>query len=452
MTSLLLASPERAKNSFRRSFTVTEKIKVVNTLLENTNDSLSKVAREHAIGRSTLLRWMRQRDELMKAAEKSAVSRRVSGAGRESCIPKHARDVLLEYVAEKRADGFCVSPRMLYLEWCKVDEEALQLTESAARSRVKRFMRRNDIVMRRTTHHAQSARKDPKVITDWISYIQESCKMYGISPDRMANFDETDVQFAIQSRRTLAYKGEKTVTCRTPESSSRCTVMLGVTGGGYKFPPFVIFKGKPGARIDKELHKWEDNGYSHGCEYTVQGKAWMNEDTMLQWVEKVWKPFAQSKSKDGLTMLIIDQMKVHMLPTIKKAIEECGTILEFIPAGYTSRLQVCDIGLNKPFKDYMRRTVNEWLVLRKDTVARPDRPTVSHWIHYAWDTITTNTIINTWAHIDLVSRPPINENVEEKQVEDEINALVGFMSDDDPREDDILALRESYETSDEEDD
>ena len=199
MTSLILTHKERGKNSFRRSFSITEKIKVVNTLLTSTSNSVAEVAREHSIDRSTLLRWAKQREELLKAHEKSAASRRVSGAGRQSLIPKHARDFLLGFVEERRTDGLCVSPRMLYLEWCKVDEGALALTESAARSRIQRFMKAHDIVMRRTTHHAQSARKDPKVIEDWIASIQETCKMYGITPDRMANFDETDVQFAVES-------------------------------------------------------------------------------------------------------------------------------------------------------------------------------------------------------------------------------------------------------------
>mgnify|MGYP005873240031 CR=1 FL=1 len=51
-----------------------------------------------------------------------------------------------------------------------------------------------------STHHAQSARKDPKVIQDWISSIQETCKIYVITPDYMATFDMTDVQFSAESR------------------------------------------------------------------------------------------------------------------------------------------------------------------------------------------------------------------------------------------------------------
>ena len=96
----------------------------------------------------------------------------------------------------------------------------------------------------------------------------------------------------------------------------------------------------------------------------VQEKAWMNESMILDWVKRVWKPFTESKG--GLTLLIIDQFLVHMMSTVKKAIEDCGTLLEFVPKGYTSCLQVCDIGLNKPFKDYMRMAVNEWMVRNDD--------------------------------------------------------------------------------------
>eukprot|EP00977_Amphora_coffeiformis_P017316 scaffold5541_cov132-Amphora_coffeaeformis.AAC.1 len=98
--------------------------------------------------------------------------------------------------------------------------------------------------------------------------MQNICETYGIEKDCIANFDETDVRFAVETRSTIAYRGERTVNVRTPCSSSRCTVMLGCSANGKKFPPYVIYKGKRGARVAKELQKWEDNGYSSGCLYT----------------------------------------------------------------------------------------------------------------------------------------------------------------------------------------
>ena len=58
---------------------------------------------------------------------------------------------------------------------------------------------------------------------------------------------------------------------------------------------------------------------------------------MLQWVEAVWKPFAQ-KYGGASTLLIVDQMSAHLVPSMKRSIEACGTLLEFVPKGYTSYL------------------------------------------------------------------------------------------------------------------
>ena len=443
MTSIILLSPEKFTNGFRRSFTVTEKIKVVDALLASTSNSVSKVAREHCIDRSTLLRWMRSKEELLKAYEKAATTRRVSGGGRPSLISDEIKEGLLQYVEKKRSENQYVSARMLYIEWMKKDPQVSELSESTAKARIYRFMRRNDLVYRRTTHHAQSARADPKVVEDWISYIQLTCKTYGISPDCIANFDETDVQFAMETRNTIAYRGERTVSVKKPDGNARCTVMLGVSADGKKFAPYVIYKGKRGARVEKELRKWEDNGYSNGCFYKAQEKAWMNEAVMLDWIEKVWKPFAMSKN-GKLTMLIVDQMSAHQTPAVKRAIEKCGSLLEFIPKGYTSLLQVCDVGLNKPFKDYMRSIVNDWMVINDDVALKPHRPTVSHWIDHAWNRITKSTIINTWAHIELIEKEK-NTNMELPQIEE-----LGLPPND-PREIDCLALHESDEISSDED-
>jgi len=446
MSTLILNSPERFPTSFRRSFTVSQKLSVLESISNGGNDNLSQFARDHDISRSTLQKWINNKDDLLVAHEQRSSARRVSGGGRPSTIPDNVKVILLSFVDERRSNNLPVTPRMIYHEWMRVDKSIESLPEYSVRQRIYRFMKRNDLVIRRTTHHAQRAKNDPVIISDWILYMQETCDAYGITKDRIANFDETDVQYAVPTSSTVTYRGEKTVSVRTPVSSSRCTVMLGVTADGHKFPPYVIYKGAMGGRVAKELRKAEDHGYSGGCIYRVQPKAWMNEELMLEWVEHVWKPFTVAKG-NKITLLMVDQFAVHSMPTVKKAIENCGTLLEFIPKGYTSCLQVCDIGLNKPFKDYMRSAVNEWMVLN-DAGTRPDRPTVSNWINHAWQKITQRTITNTWAHIKMSYY--IDTTTEEIITAGTQTGV--FMDDTDPREEDILALRESYETSSDEED
>eukprot|EP00977_Amphora_coffeiformis_P019129 scaffold6915_cov170-Amphora_coffeaeformis.AAC.6 len=113
-------------------------------------------------------------------------------------------------------------------------------------------MKRNDLVYWCTTPHAQSSRNDPKIIQDWIFYMQNMCKTYGITNNCMANFDKTDIQ--------------------KPDGSGQCTVMLGCAADGKKFPPYVIYKGKTGTRVAKELRKWEVKGKPSGCFYKAQEK------------------------------------------------------------------------------------------------------------------------------------------------------------------------------------
>ena len=442
MSTLILASPEKFQTSLRRSFTVSEKVNVLEKLSnEENNTSLSKFAKEQSIDRSMLCRWIQSKDDLLAANEQRATARRVSGAGRPSLIPVDVQKSLMLFVEGRRQNNLPVTPRMMYYEWYRIDRSIEHLSEHSARQRIYRFMRKSGLVIRRTTHHAQRARNDPQIIEDWMTYIEETTKAYSISKDRIANFDETDVQFCINTNTTVALRGEKTVAVCSPNSSNRCTVMLGVSAYGYKFPPYVIFKGKAGACVAKEIRKSNDNGYSNSCMYAVHPKAWMNEEMMLDWVQKIWKPYTDTKGGE-LTMLIIDQFSVHTMPSVKKAIEDCGTLVEFVPKGYTSCLQVCDIGLNKPFKDHMRAVVNEWMVAN-DADKRPDRQTVSHWIDHAWKKISHETIINTWAHIHIGCKmTAVNEQEEEGDV-----FFGSFMDDSDPRNDDVLALRESDEIS-----
>ena len=144
----------------------------------------------------------------------------------------------------------------------------------------------------------------------------------------------------------------------------------------------------------KEVSKAEENGYAQGMFYTVQDKAWMDEKKMLEWIDKVWAPFCAERP---ITMLILDEATCHLTGKVRRKIEGFGTVLEFIPGGYTSKLQVMDVGLNKPFKEKMRDHFDMYQV--ETNCTKPSRQDVSKWIKGAWDGITQETILNTWIKV-----------------------------------------------------
>ena len=83
--------------------------------------------------------------------------------------------------------------------------------------------------------------------------------------------------------------------------------------------------------------------------YIVQEKAWMDEKRMLDWVERIWRPWAATKT--GMTYLILDEFRAHMTNNVKAAINKCNTEIDYIIGGYTAKLQVMDVGINRTLKD-----------------------------------------------------------------------------------------------------
>jgi hypothetical protein len=166
----------------------------------------------------------------------------------------------------------------------------------------------------------------------------------------------------------LAGRGENTSGCATTGSSSRCTVLLRGTMDGEKLPLYIIFKcaNTMWSLIKKEFNDVEARtkfGYPEGQFYTVQPKAWMDQDHMLDWVKCVWDPYNKGSHCDGQDMyLLMEELLVHFMHYVCNSKNKCGTEVEFIPEGYTGCLQILDKGVNKPFKGYLREEFERWMM------------------------------------------------------------------------------------------
>ena len=182
---------------------------------------------------------------------------RVPGSGRPSLISKDIEGQLISYFDDQRGIDINVNVRKLYLFACSIDESYKDMNSTNVKRRIWQMLRRHKIVLRRTTHQAQNTRNCAIVINDWVSYIKGNMSMYGIDHNCVANFDETAVYFSPECSVTLNWRGERNISVRKADSSQRCTVMIGVSGDGHKFPPFVVNKGSIGrtGRIAVELRR-----------------------------------------------------------------------------------------------------------------------------------------------------------------------------------------------------
>jgi hypothetical protein len=118
-----------------------------------------------------------------------------------------------------------------------LDPMLIPVSNKLLRSRLWRVIHRNRISTRAITHQAQVPRDCLIVISDWAEYIRENMALLRITHDSICTFDETIVYYSPEEKHPLSRRGERTVIVSKAESSSRCTVMLGVAGDGNRVPP-----------------------------------------------------------------------------------------------------------------------------------------------------------------------------------------------------------------------
>ena len=171
--------------------------------------------------------------------------------------------------------------------------------------------------------------------------------------------------------------------------------MLGCTASGFKFPPFVIWKGVRNGRIHQDCHQ---NVFAESSVYTVQPSGWMDGTTFQDWVQRVVTPYAQLQ--DSKVYMALDHFSVHMQHANTTALQQIGVEVEFIPPGYTSILQVLDKGVHKPFKQYLREESMAFM-LRNPEGTKPTRQDIALWIKKSWDQIQPSTSLNTWESIGI---------------------------------------------------
>ena len=87
------------------------------------------------------------------------------------------------------------------------------------------------------------------------------------------------------------------------------------------------------------------------------------------------------------------------MASVVNRLDDVGTRSEFIVAGCTSTLQVLDVGINKPFKNYLTASFNDHVI--ENHREKPTRQNIAQWVSRAWDAISTETITNTWRHIGI---------------------------------------------------
>lgn len=374
-----------SSRGIRRSYDASYKLAVVRYAKTTTN---REAGRKFGLDESNVRRWVASEEKWKKT-----VSTRKTFRGPKCGKYPELEARVLSYVQDKRKDGMPISREIIQLKAMEIAKE-LNIPRREFRGSIgwcRRFMRRSGLALRRRTTLAQRLPADfEEKLINFQRYVIQMRQRHLYPFHQIGNADETPVFFDMPSNTTVDTKGVKSVLLRgTGNEKNRITVMLAVTADGGKLPPYVILKRKT---IPKE-------SFPEGVVIRCQEKGWMTTELMVDWLSTVWnrRPGALLAKR---AMLVLDAFKGHLTPEVKNKLALQNTDLVVIPGGMTSKLQVLDVVVNKPFKDNIRKLYSDWL-LNKDHPLTPSgkikKPSVTllcEWILASWSTISSESIIN----------------------------------------------------------
>ena len=134
------------------------------------------------------------------------------------------------------------------------------------------------------------------------------------------------------------------------------TVILAVTGSGNKLPPILIFKGKSD-KINERRYNKLDVVRNKKIFIFFQENAWVNDSIFKNWIDLVFKE--HEKNLKDKCLLLLDKAPSHITKNVLSYFKSNQIEYILIPARLTRFLQPLDIGVNFPFKTYLK---NKYLI------------------------------------------------------------------------------------------
>jgi len=362
----------------KRSLVATSKRMIVEGM------TLRAAAEELRVSVANLSRWTLQGMGEIYRLEKILRSKKRAAHTGPSGQLKAIEDELLRYIFKQREQRVEIKVFTVALRASFLSPEFREKSFTARCSCVKRFMRAHSFAYRMGPYTSQ--RSPAEVEGEASDFMRFMCVIVsGANCDRrfILNMDQTPVFFSMSSKKTYEVIGKKTIHIRTlTNDMKRVTVTVTIAADGTVLPSTLVFKGKPGGRIEKNEFKTHPNGHFYKC----QENAWMDEEMMIAWVKDVLAPYVAMAPDHVVPILILDMYQCYMMSSVVQMIQELGVEVQHIPGECTSLCQPVDVGFNKPFKDRMRRQWINWMTnegVVHDTTSLPSRLDVAKWVHAA---------------------------------------------------------------------
>ena len=399
------------------------------------------------IDRKNIRRWRNQKNDLIEAENKK--KKKLPGGGRKSYLNIDEESKIINWIKENRNLGIEISSHSVLLFIQKLKPVFANKKYHTQKELIYRFLHRNGFSFRRPSHIGQPL---PSNYSDLFLTFQKkvilSKKNLNIdknSLDRIINVDETPLYMEMPPNTTIEKKGTNNIEISTFGGEKvRISLILGVSGNGYKLPPVLIFKPKKYGRLEKTLNELELVKQKKIYVY-CQENAWSDYDIFKKWIDEIYLNYQDNIIKNTC-LLILDKAPSHCCSAILEHLNNKNIKSIFIPGRLTRKLQPVDVTVNKPFKDLIKKNFAQYEIDNNNNIitnhhAKVDRKIILDWVHDIWyNKIEPKIIINGFKKIGITVNDDGSEDVlvTEACIEsDEEDIKEDFSNNEDSEEDEF---------------
>jgi hypothetical protein len=189
-------------------------------------------------------------------------------------------------------------------------------------------------------------------------------EMHSVHPSLIVNLDQTGAKLVPSSAWTYEKRNSSSVAVIGADDKRQITACLASALNGELLPLQLIFQGKTA----RSLPEATAASIASQCHLTFSENHWSSQTTMQQYITEILMPYAETCIRkhrlhaDAHIILVLDVWSVHKSEQFRMFLrtQHPRVHLVFVPANCTSKLQVADVSLQRPFKHSITQRFNEW--------------------------------------------------------------------------------------------
>lgn len=216
---------------------------------------------------------------------------------------------------------------------------------------IKNFLKRHQELTVRFASNIKRSRAaiNKETLTDYFENLKST--LADVPPDRIWNYDETNLTDNPGSKRVIIKRGVKYPERICNSSKSSISLMMAGSAAGELLPPYTVYK---------STHMW-DTWTEHGpkgARYSNTSLGWFEAHTFSDWFTSLLLP--RLKKAEGKSVVIGDNLSSHINVQILELCKKHDIAFVCLPPNSTHLTQPLDVAFFGPAKKAWRHILSDW--------------------------------------------------------------------------------------------